>query len=88
MQQGAGKACNTTLPTPPHPVEIVIYTSTLQPIQLIVPHGKPHWLLRPYGNISPLQSWGGEQQNVGVEVDHPHPRVLKRALSQGEAVSP
>lgn len=88
MQQGAGKACNTTLPIPPHPVEIVIYTSTLQPIKLIASRHKPHRLLRPYGNISPLQSWGGEQQNVGVEVDHPHPRVLKRALSQGEAVSP
>ena len=88
MQQGAGKACNTT----PLTLPILRKSSSIplpcSPFKLIVPHGKPHWLLRPYGNISPLQSWGGEQQNVGVEVDHPHPRVLKRALSQGEAVSP
>ena len=88
MQQGPRQSLQYHSPHPPHPAEIVIYTSSLQPIQLVAPHGKPHRLLRPYGNISPLQSRGGEQQNVGVEVDHPHPRVLKRALSQGEAVSP
>ena len=88
MQQGAGKACNTTLPIPPHPVEIVIYTSTLQPIKLIASRHKPHRLLRPDGDIPSLQPRGGKQQNVCVEVDYPHPRVLMRALSQGEAVSP